>query len=56
MGGQYDGEVTGITLMFTTLETTDGPMSFPNSAVLSSAATGKRERPPSGTPGGELRR
>jgi small-conductance mechanosensitive channel len=56
MGGQYDGEVTGITLMFTTLDTAEGPMSFPNSAVLSSAATGKRERPPSDTPGGELLR
>jgi small-conductance mechanosensitive channel len=56
MGGQYDGEVTGITLMFTTLETAEGPMSFPNAAVLSSAATGKRERPPSSTPGGELLR
>ncbi|MGH8891070.1 MAG: mechanosensitive ion channel domain-containing protein [Acidothermaceae bacterium] len=45
MGGQYDGEVTAITLMFTTLDTQDGPMNFPNAAVLGSAATGRRTRP-----------
>jgi small-conductance mechanosensitive channel len=56
MGGQYDGEVTGITLMFTTLETTDGPMNFPNAAVLGSAATGRRQRPDSGPSGRDLLR
>ncbi len=56
MGGQYDGEVTGITLMFTTLETPEGPISFPNSAVLSAAATGRRSRPQQSSPGGELLR
>lgn len=50
MGGQYDGEVTGITLMFTTLDTAEGPMNFPNAAVLGAAATGKRERPTSDNP------
>jgi small-conductance mechanosensitive channel len=56
MGGQYDGEVTGITLMFTTLQTAEGPISFPNSAVLSSAATGRRSKPQESSPGGELLR
>lgn len=50
MGGQYDGEVTSITLMFTTLDTTDGPMNFPNAAVLGSAATGRRTRPSGDSP------
>jgi len=44
LGGQYDGDVTGITLMFTTLQTVEGSISFPNAAVLN-AATGRRERP-----------
>ncbi|HET9187406.1 MAG TPA: mechanosensitive ion channel family protein [Acidothermaceae bacterium] len=56
LGGQYDGEVTGITLMFTTLQTTDGPINFPNSAVLSAAATGRRSKPQNSSPGGELLR
>lgn len=46
LGGQYDGEVTAITLMFTMMNTQDGPMSLPNAAVLA-AATGRRERPSS---------
>lgn len=50
LGGQYDGEVTAITLMFTTLDTTDGPMNFPNAAVLGSAATGRRDRPTDSSP------
>lgn len=29
LGGQYDGEVTGITLMFTRLLTAEGPVSLP---------------------------
>lgn len=45
LGGQYDGEVTAITLMFTRLQTEDGPVSLPNSAVLNSA-TGPRQQPP----------
>ena len=44
LGGQYDGEVVAISLMFTTLITSDGPMLMPNSAVLA-AATGRRDRP-----------
>jgi hypothetical protein len=36
--------------MFTTLDTADGPMNFPNAAVLGAAATGKRERPTSDNP------
>jgi small-conductance mechanosensitive channel len=44
LGGQYDGEITSITLMFTIMNTADGPMSFPNAAVLA-AGTGRRERP-----------
>lgn len=56
MGGQYDGEVTGITLMFTTLQTAEGPINFPNSAVLSAAATGRRSKPQNNSPGGELLR
>lgn len=50
LGGQYDGEVTAITLMFTRMLTDDGPVSLPNSGVLA-AATGPRmpkapEEPP----------
>jgi small-conductance mechanosensitive channel len=45
LGGQYDGEVTAITLMFTRLLTAEGPVSLPNSAVLNSA-TGPRQQPP----------
>lgn len=56
MGGQYDGEVTGITLMFTTLETPEGPINFPNAAVLGAAATGRRTRPETRSQGGELLR
>lgn len=41
LGGQYDGEVTAIGLIYTTLHTGEGPMSFPNSTVLA-AATGRR--------------
>ncbi|MDQ1485244.1 MAG: small conductance mechanosensitive channel [Actinomycetota bacterium] len=44
LGGQIDGDVVGITLMFTQLQTTDGPMSLPNATVLASA-TGRRPRP-----------
>jgi small-conductance mechanosensitive channel len=31
MGGTYEGRVRSIGLTFTTLETPDGPLSFPNS-------------------------
>ena len=48
LGGQYDGEVTSITLMFTMMNTAEGPMSFPNAAVLA-AGTGRRQRPGSDT-------
>lgn len=41
LGGQYDGEVTAITLMYTRLSTDDGPVSLPNLGVLNSA-TGPR--------------
>jgi small-conductance mechanosensitive channel len=44
VGGQYDGTVTGISLMFTTVHTDEGPISLPNAAVLN-AATGRRQRP-----------
>jgi small conductance mechanosensitive channel len=44
LGGQIDGEVTAITLMFTMMNTEEGPMSLPNSAVLASA-TGRRQPP-----------
>jgi small-conductance mechanosensitive channel len=46
LGGQYDGQVVSITLMFTIMSTQDGPMTLPNSAVLA-AATGRREGPTS---------
>jgi len=36
--------VTGMTLMFTTMNTAEGPISLPNAAVLA-AATGRRQRP-----------
>ncbi len=49
LGGQYDGHVTAISLMFTTMRTSDGPISFPNAAVLS-AATGVREDPSGNSP------
>src|SRR5207237_2104425 len=44
IGGQYDGQVTAITLMFTMMDTQDGPMSLPNAAVLA-GATGRRSAP-----------
>ncbi|HEX4721114.1 MAG TPA: mechanosensitive ion channel family protein [Pseudonocardiaceae bacterium] len=44
LGGQYDGEVTAITLMYTRLATAEGPISLPNSGVLASA-TGPRPNP-----------
>jgi small-conductance mechanosensitive channel len=44
LGGQYDGRVTAINLMFTMMQTADGPISFPNASVLS-AATGVRDQP-----------
>jgi small-conductance mechanosensitive channel len=44
LGGQYDGEVTAITLMYTRLATGDGPISLPNSGVLASAS-GPRPNP-----------
>ena len=46
LGGQYDGTVTDVSLTFTTLQTIEGPMTFPNSAVLG-AATGRRGSPAS---------
>jgi small-conductance mechanosensitive channel len=49
LGGQYDGQITTISLMFTTMNTADGPISFPNAAVLSSA-TGVREDPSGNSP------
>jgi small conductance mechanosensitive channel len=48
LGGQYDGQVTAITLMFTLIDTQDGPMSMPNAAVLA-GATGRRQPPVSET-------
>ena len=44
LGGQYDGEVIAITLMYTRLSTEDGPISLPNSGVLA-AASGPRPNP-----------
>lgn len=38
LGGQYDGEVTAITIMYTKIATEDGPISLPNSGVLAAAA------------------
>jgi small-conductance mechanosensitive channel len=55
LGGQYDGEVTAITLMYTRLATGDGPIALPNSGVLA-AATGQREIPPEPLPLPPLRR
>jgi len=50
IGGQYDGEVTAIGLIYTTLRTGEGPMSFPNSTVLA-AATGRRSPEHTSPPG-----
>jgi hypothetical protein len=44
LGGQYDGEVTAITLMYTRLATAEGLISLPNSGVLASAS-GPRPNP-----------
>lgn len=41
MGGTYEGRVRSIGLTFTTLDTPDGPLSFPNSGMIA-AATGPR--------------
>jgi small-conductance mechanosensitive channel len=49
LGGQYDGQISAISLMFTTMRTKEGPISFPNAAVLSSA-TGVREDPSGNSP------
>ena len=49
LGGQYDGRISAISLMFTTMQTGDGPISFPNAAVLSSA-TGVRDDPSGNSP------
>jgi len=49
LGGQYDGQVSAISLMFTTMRTQEGPISFPNAAVLS-AATGVRDDPSGNSP------
>lgn len=49
LGGQYDGRVSAISLMFTTMQTADGPISFPNASVLSSA-TGVRDDPSGNSP------
>lgn len=48
LGGQYDGEVTAITLMYTRLATEDGPIFLPNSGVLA-AASGPRPKPSAGS-------
>jgi small conductance mechanosensitive channel len=52
LGGQFDGEVTAITLMYTVLETDEGPMTIPNSGVLA-AVTGSRPAPPPETAEGQ---
>lgn len=52
LGGQYEGEITAITMMFTVMETEQGQMSFPNSGVLA-AATGLR-RPAARKPAAPL--
>lgn len=44
LGGQYDGRVHDISLAYTTLHTSDGPMSFANAVVLT-AAVGPPGRP-----------
>jgi len=44
LGGQYDGRVHDISLAYTTLQTSDGPMSFANAVVLT-AAVGPRRGP-----------
>jgi len=41
LGGQYEGEVTEIGLTYVRLDTSDGPISLPNTQVLA-AATGPR--------------
>lgn len=46
LGGQYDGEVTAITLMYTKMQTEDGPISLPNSGVLAAAAGPRPSRDP----------
>jgi small-conductance mechanosensitive channel len=53
LGGQYDGEVTAITLMYTRLATDEGPITLPNSGVLNSA-TGPRGAPPPVQPAEEM--
>jgi len=49
LGGQYDGRIAAISLMFTTMQTAEGPIAFPNAAVLSSA-TGVRDDPSGNSP------
>jgi small-conductance mechanosensitive channel len=44
LGGPHEGTVTSMGLMYTMLQSTDGPMSIPNSGILASAV-GPGRRP-----------
>lgn len=44
LGGSYQGRVRSIGLTFTTIDTDQGPLNFPNSALIA-AATGPRQPP-----------
>jgi small-conductance mechanosensitive channel len=46
LGGPHEGTVTSMGLMFTMLQSTDGPMSIPNSGILASAIGPGKPKPP----------
>ena len=45
LGGPIDGTVVGMDLLYTTLETEEGPVRLPNAGLLA-AAVGPRPKPP----------
>ena len=42
LGGQFDGMVTGMSLTYVSMDTSDGPLKVPNSALLAAAVGPRR--------------
>jgi hypothetical protein len=52
MGGPFEGVILGAGLLYTTIDTEDGPINLPNSGLLASAvgpAPDRSTRPEGGT-------
>jgi len=45
LGGKFDGVITGVGLTYLTIETDEGPLNVPNSAILSAANMGSKSTP-----------